>query len=124
MKLKTVIQIILFSLCSSLVMAGSDSVFLGKKLCTQNNTICIKGSMEYNYSNGKLLFHGRVKKTTKAGIFVIDMEGITRKNELIRVHLQGSLKGKYSEIVRIESGKIIRNRRDIKWKIKAFGYHI
>lgn len=122
MKVAKIIQVMFLVMCSGLAIAGSTNVFLGQNICAENNSICVKGSLEYNYSRGKLVFHGRVKNSSKPGIFTIQVQGISEDNEFYSAYLRTKLNGKYSEIVNIESGSVIKHRRDIEWTISRVSY--
>lgn len=122
MKAANIIQFLFFLVFSSFATAGSTNIFLGQKICAENNSICVKGTLEYNYSRGRLVFHGRVKNSSEPGIFTIQVQGISEDNKFYNAFLRTKLSGKYSELVNIESGSVIKHRRDIDWTISRVSY--
>ena len=122
MKIYQMLQIALLCMVCNFSVAGSSTVFLGKNICTKSKSVCVKGTMQYHYSKGLLTFHGRVKKTTKPGVLVIRVQGISKDNEFYSAYFQANLRGKYSEIIDIESDSVLKNRRDIKWKVRSVSY--
>lgn len=106
---------------TGLTLAGSNNVFLGKRLCSQDKQICVKGSMDYNYSEGVLEFHGRIKKTTKPGTLTIRMKGTSKNGETFYTSISTSLQGKYSELIKSESHPYYGpgRQRDVDWGIDS-----
>lgn len=115
MKLLIGVLIILLANTSA---AFTTNVFLGKKLCTNNDNLCVKGSMEMDLKNNKLIFTGRVKKTVGKGILTI----IMYSSETGIIELKKEIKGKYSEIIKLESNKFYKAKRFTKWSIQETYY--
>lgn len=124
MKIFRLFVIVTFVNYSAFLWAGTTNVFLGKNICSKGNVICVKGTMDFNYTKGLMQFHGRVKEDASVGTLTVKLKGITRKNERFSVSVSAELQGKYSEVFNVESDSSYRlkGQRGIKWSIQSVSY--
>jgi len=111
----------LFINLSTLAWAGSTNVFLGEQFCSTSPRVCMRGSIEYDYSKGALSLHGRVGQTRHEGVLLIRLKGQSGNTPARGATLKVRIDGKSFDLVKAEVRTSIRERFT-DWTIQSVSF--
>ena len=97
---------------------GSTTVLLGKNFCSAKPKVCVKGSVDFDYSKGWLSFHGRVAQTRAVGELRIRLLGKTAKKKRAAKTLIVDIEGKSFDLVKAKV-RAQRWPRDTAWRLES-----
>lgn len=117
---KTLCVTALFLMTST---AFSRTLSSGETWCTPDETVCIKGSLTTDNGFRLLRYSGRLKSNSGPGELLIAITAHDADGDKHHIQLSSVIKGRYSEILKIDSEVIRGVDRDSIWRLDTIRFY-
>ncbi len=113
---------LLFTMFLSTPALADTEVFSNQRICDAKLLLCIRASLVYDNESQRLQLQGRVMRAQRSGTLIVRVNGTDKFGKNHKIKLKSRLKGKYSELINLESKKIKSEDIKIAWEYKPIVY--
>lgn len=113
---------VLFAVCFLCLVASEaqshfKNVILGQRLCTAEQRLCIRASVDHKVSQQYLELNARVLRVSKPGRVTLRLKGRTRAGKELSAKLVFSVNGRYSQLIKARSSKLRQADKQTQWQV-------
>jgi len=116
------IFLVLFSLDIFSSSMWSKTALLGKRVCSEDQDLCAKVTVDYDRRNSKLLMSGRVKRVKRAGRATLVIEAYRGDSLVQTIDIDFNVNGKWSQIIKAQSDKLYKIDSDVRFSFRKLSF--
>lgn len=98
------------------------NVILGQRLCTEDQSFCMRASIDHKVSQRYLELNARVIKVSRPGRVTLRLKGLKGDNTEVSTKLVFSVAGKYSQLIKSRSSKLRNVGKRTLWRVASLSF--